>query len=267
MAEADGETRTGSGFDLGRSPTTLDIDFAAEEAAAHATRLLGATQPASSRMTVVFEPSVTASILGIIGRTLSGEAVLKGRSLFADRLGEEVAAPGVTLVDDATDPSSFGAWPDDDEGLASRRNVLVEQGVLARFLHSSYSGRRSGAGSTGSAVRGYSSTPTVAPRALSLVPGTRSQEELIASVGEGVLVQSVTGLGSGVNAVSGDFSVGAEGLMIRNGALAEPVRGMTLASTLQRMCRDIVNVGADQRWFGGGAGMSLAVRDISIGGR
>ena len=257
----------GGGFDLGRSPTTLDIDRAAEEAAHLATRLLGASQPPSSRLTVVFEPSVTASLLGIIGRMLSGEAVLKGRSLFADRLGEAVAAPGVTLVDDATDSCSFGAWPDDDEGVASRRNLLIEEGVLRRFLHSSYSGRRSGSGSSGSAVRAYSTTPTVAPRALTLVPGARSQDEIIASVGEGVLVQSVTGLGSGVNSVSGDFSVGAEGLRIRGGVLAEPVRGMTLASTLPRMCRDIVEVGADQRWFGNGAGMSLAVSDLSIGGR
>src|SRR6185295_208277 len=107
----------------------------------------------------------------------------------------------------------------------------IEGGVLAGFLHNTYTGRRSGAGTTGSAVRGgFKSTPGVGARALSLVPGEKTQEELLAEVGEGLLVRSAIGLHSGANPVSGDFSVGVEGLMVRNGAIAEPVREATIAS-------------------------------------
>ena len=92
-------------------------------------------------------------------------------------------------------------------------------------------------------------------------------EELYAQIGEGLLVQDVTGLHSGVNAVSGDFSVGAEGVMIRNGVLAEPVREMTIASTLQRMLLDIVAIGGDLEWLpGGDAGLSVAIADVALSG-
>src|SRR5213078_4628622 len=109
-----------------------------------------------------------------------------------------------------------------------------------------YAGRRAGAASTGSAVRGgFKTAPGVGARAVSLAPGALSPEQIMRSVGDGLLVQSVTGVHSGVNPVSGDFSVGAEGLMVRGGELAEPVREVTIASTLQRMLHDIVHVGSD----------------------
>ncbi|HVM65022.1 MAG TPA: metallopeptidase TldD-related protein, partial [Acidimicrobiales bacterium] len=129
------------------------------------------------------------------------------------------------------------------------------------------SGRRAGRASTGSASRGYSSTPAVGAPALTLAPGTRSPQELLASVGDGVYVQEVSGLHSGVNPVSGDFSVGATGLLIRGGALAEPFREATVASTLQRMLLDVAEVGADHEWLPGGpAGVTLVVHEISLGG-
>ncbi|MCZ7528087.1 MAG: metallopeptidase TldD-related protein [Acidimicrobiia bacterium] len=131
-----------------------------------------------------------------------------------------------------------------------------------------YTGRRSGRGTTGSAVRGgYRSTPGVGPRALHLVPGIRSPEEILASVPEGLYVQSVSGLHSGTNPVSGDFSVGAEGLMVRDGAFAEPVREVTIASTLQRMLLDVVEVGSDVRWLpGAAAGVTLLVSEMTMSG-
>lgn len=119
----DAETQTGFGFSVGRSPDEFDLDKAAAEAADRATRLLGATQPPSSRLTVVLDPFVTAQFLGVISSTLNGEAVVKGRSLFRDRLGESVAAGVVTLVDDPTNPLAYTATDVDGEGLAARRNV------------------------------------------------------------------------------------------------------------------------------------------------
>ncbi|GAC1309105.1 MAG: TldD/PmbA family protein [Acidimicrobiales bacterium] len=267
LVVAGDETQTGFGISAGRAPEDLDLDEAASEGVDRAVRLLGATKPTSQRVTVVLDPDVTADFLNIIGGTLSGEAVLKGRSLFADRQGQQVAAPVVTLISDPTDPGAFGAGRYDGEGLARRRVPLIEGGTLQGFLYDTYAGRRAGRRSTGSASRSYSTTPGVGAPALSLTPGSATQAELLAQVGEGVYVQDVTGLHSGVNPVSGDFSVGAGGLRIRDGRFGAPFREATIASTLQRMLLDVVAVGSDVRWLPSGpAGVSLVIRDVSLGG-
>lgn len=263
-----GDTHTGGGYSVGRRPADIDLDKAARDAVDRATRLLGARKPRSRRLTVVLEPRITATLLAILAGTLNGEAVLKGRSLFAERVGEEVSVPGVTLVDDPTDPDAYGAARYDAEGLACRRNVLIRGGVLQGFLYNTYAGRKAGAASTGSAVRaGFKSGPGVGARALSFVPGTATAQEILAQVGDGLLVQSVTGIHSGVNPVSGDFSVGAEGVMIRDGAVAEPVREITIASTLQRMLLEVVAIGADlERLPSSASGLTLAIADVSMSG-
>jgi PmbA protein len=265
----DAETRTGFGFSVGRSLDGLDLAKAAADGAERATRLLGATKPTSRRVTVVLDPYVTAQFLGIIGSTLNGESVVKGRSLFRDRLGEQVAAASVDLVDDPTNPAAYTATDVDGEGLAARRNPLIEGGVLRQFVHSSYSARRAGTASTGNAVRGgFKGSPGVGCLALQLTPGTRMQPELVADVTDGVLIQSVTGLHSGVNTVSGDFSTGASGLLIADGTLGAPVREFTIASTLQRMLLDVIEVGADVDWLPmRAAGVSLVIGDVTLSGR
>jgi PmbA protein len=183
-------------------------------------------------------------------------------------LSEQVAAPGVTLVDDPTNPLAYTATDVDGEGLAARRNVLLDDGVLKQFVHSSYSARRAGVTSTGNAMRGgYSGGTGVGCLALQLVPGTRMQDEIIASIEDGLLVDSVSGLHSGVNAVSGDFSTGASGMLITNGALGAPVREFTIASTLQRMLLDVAEVGADVDWLPmRAAGVSLVIHDVTMSG-
>jgi PmbA protein len=267
LAEEDGDTQIGFGFSVNRNPNELDVARAAAEAADRATRLLGAVQPATERVTIIFDPFVTAQFLSILGETMSGEAVMKGYSLFANRLGEEVASPLFTLVDDPTNRAAFTAGETDGEGLASRRNVLVDKGRLETFVHNAYTARRMGTSSTGSAVRSYSSVPGAGTRALFLEPGTQSQDELIASVDNGVLIQGVAGIHSGVNPVSGDFSTGAEGLRIRNGALGEPLREITIASTLQKMLGDIQAVGNDVDWLPmSAAGVSLMIADVTMSG-
>jgi PmbA protein len=268
IAGVGADTQTGTGFSVGRAPSDLDPDEAMGEAVQRATRLLGAQKAQSGRYTVVFDPRVVSTLLSVMASALSGEAVVKGRSFFAGRIGESVANAAVTLVDDPTDSRAFSASTYDAEGLACRRNVLISDGMLRMFVFDTVSARRAQMQSTGSAVRGgFAGTPSAGCRALVLQPGTKGADDILASVGDGLYVQSVTGIHSGVNTVSGDFSVGAEGLMIRSGALAEPVREVTVASTLQRMLQSIVEIGGDLRWLpGSAAGQTLAIADMQLSG-
>ena len=268
LADDGDETQTGFGFAVGRNTDELDIDKAARDAVDRATRLLGATKPASRRITVVLDPYVTAQFLGIIGGTLNGESVVKGRSLFVQRLGETVASPLFTLVDDPTNPMAYTATDIDGEGLAARRNTLIDDGVLKTFVQSSYSARRMGVSTTGNGVRGgYAGSPSAGCLALQIAPGQRKQDEIIAGIDDGILIQQVQGLHSGVNPVSGDFSTGAAGLMISKGSVGAPVREFTIASTLQRMLLDIAEVGGDLEWLPMRAtGVSLVIHDVTLSG-
>ncbi len=262
------ESQTGSGFSAGRGPQDLDLDKAALDAVNRATRMLGAVKGRSGSLVVVFDPRITSTLLAVVSSALSGEAVTKRRSFFAGRVGEDVARAGITLVDDPTDARAFGASSHDAEGLACRRNVLLDGGVLRGFVFDTTSANRAGTTSTASAVRGgYATTPVAGCRALHLTPGELGSEEILRAVGDGLYVQSVSGVHSGVDTISGDFSVGAEGLMIRGGELAEPVRELTVASTLQRMLHDILHVGADVEWLPGlASGQTLAIANMAASG-
>ncbi|HET6663773.1 MAG TPA: TldD/PmbA family protein, partial [Acidimicrobiales bacterium] len=268
LASEGDETKTGFGVSVGREPDDVDLDEAAGDAVDRATRLLGAVQPDGGSVTLVLEPRMAATLLGVVAGTLNGESVLKKRSPFADRVGEQIASPLVTLVDDPTDPLSLGADSHDGEGLATRRVPLIVDGVLQGFLHNTMTGRRAGVRSTASAVRGYRSTPGVGAQALALATGTGSLDDLVAGIDHGVLVQSMTGLHSGVNPVSGDFSVGVEGLMVRGGQRAEPIREATIASTLQRLLLDVSAVGGQREWTPGGTGAAaLVIPGVTLSGR
>jgi len=267
LARAGDETQIGWGSDAAREPDALDVDRVVSEAVERATRLLGATKPQSSRRTILLEPRLAATLLSVVSGMLCGSRVVKGRSPFADRLGEQVASDLLTMTDDPTRIESLAAESHDGEGLACRSNPLITNGVLDRFLHDSYSGRRSGAASTGSAVRGTRSLPGVGAQLLVVKPGDRSFDELVASIDHGIYVTSFSGLHSGINATSGDFSVGAEGILIANGALSTPVREVTVASTIQRLLLDIVEVGGDFEWLNGGDGAcSLVIADVAVSG-
>jgi PmbA protein len=268
LASDGDEVQTGSGSSVGREPSELSVDDAVSDAVERATRLLGARKISSRRLPLVLEPRMAAAVLGIVAGTLTGGPVVRGRSPFADRMDETIASPLLTLVDDPTDHRSLAADAHDGEGLATRRNVLVADGVLRGFLLDTYSGRRLGRPSTGSAVRGARSTPSAGVQALAVLPGTATVDDLLAANDGALLVQSMTGLHSGVNSVSGDFSVGVEGMLVRDGQPAEPVREVTVASTLQRLLLDITAVGADVEWLPSGSGLpSIVIGDVALSGR
>jgi PmbA protein len=269
IAGDDGRKETGLGFGMGRSPAALDAAEIGREAAERATQLLGAAKPKSRTCPVVLDPTVAASFAGFVGGVLCADTVQRGRSPFAGRLGEKIASDAFTLTDDGIDPAGMASAPVDGEGVPRGRTTLVDAGTLAAYLHDSYTARRGGNGtrSTASASRsGYRSPPSVGTSNLVVAPGEQSLEELLASAGDGIYVTDVAGLHSGVNPVSGQFSVGATGLVIAGGELAEPATEFTIASDLVSM---LSAVGAEARWvpFGGSVKTPpLLVGEMAIGG-
>jgi PmbA protein len=213
---------TGLGVGLARDPGALDPEAIGAEAGDRALALAGARQPPSRRCPVVLDTFVAASFAGFIGAMLSADAVQRGRSLFADRLGDEVAEPSFVLADDGGHPEGPASAPFDGEGCATRRTPLIEGGRLAGFLYDTRTGRKDARETTGNANRGYSSAPSVGATNLLLEPGEASLSSLFAQVGEGLYVTDVAGLHSGVNPVSGTFSVGASGLLIEGANWARP---------------------------------------------
>ena len=269
LAERDGETQTGFSVALAREIDELDWEAAAGEAALHAARLLGATKPRTERTAVIFDPVAAASFIGVLAGALSAESVLKGRSLFAGRTGQEVAAAAVTLVDDGRMLEGPAVAPFDDEGVPTTRTPLIEDGILRGFLHNTYTAVKAGERSTGNAGRGgYRTVPGVSPSNLYLAPGQASPEELLSRAGRGVYVQEVTGLHSGANPISGEFSVGATGLRVEGGAFSGALREMTIASTLLDVLRSVVALGNDLRFpLGGGLGApTVLVSEMTVGG-
>ena len=267
LARDGSETQAGWGSDAARDPADLDLERVTSEAVDRATKLLGATKPSSAKMSILLEPRLAVGLLGIAASMFSAEAVQKGRSPFADRLGEQVAAECVTLLDDPTRAESLGADEFDGEGLATRANPLIVGGRLDRFLYDSTTARRAGTRSTASALRGLRGMPSPGAQLLVMEPGSRSRREVLAGIELGLAVESFAGLHSGVNPTSGDFSVGGTGLMIRDGELAEPVQELTIASTLQRLLTDVVEVGADFEWLPSGSGAaSMRIDGVSVSG-
>ena len=270
LATDDTETTTGFGFDWSVGFDDIDIDQIAADAVQRAVEMFGARPISSRRMTVVFDPWVTSQFLGVLGQAFSGSEVVRGRSLFGGRVGELVAGANVNLVDDPTDVRWFGASKIDGEGIATRRVRLISDGALEGFVFDASSASASGPPqrSTGSALRaGYRSSPVAGTQSLVLEGGSGDLASLSGSVGDAILVREVQGLHSGVNPISGDFSTGIEGRMIRNGQLAEPIREVTMASTLQAMLLDVRAVGADHVAVPGDAvGCTLVVDNVSISG-
>jgi PmbA protein len=262
---------TGMGVGLGRGPGALDAEAIGAEAAERALALTGARQAESRRCPVVLDAFVAASFLGIVGGMLSADAVQRGRSLFADREGEEVAGTALELADDGTHPEGPASAPFDGEGSPTRRTTLFEDGRLATFLFDVRTARVAARATTGNASRGsYRGPPSVSTTNLVLEPGDAALGDLVAQAGDGLYVTDVAGLHSGVNPVSGTFSVGASGRLIEGGELGAPVREMTIASDLVSMLTAVLAVGREARWvpFGGIVKAApLLIAEMAVSGR
>jgi PmbA protein len=196
---------------------------------------------------------------------LSAESVLKGRSLFEGRLGRPIASKILTLIDDGRMPDGFGSAPWDGEGVPTRRNALIEDGVLRSYLHNLRTAAEMGAATTANASRGVAGNPGLATFNLFPKAGAKDHEAIIGQVKDGVLINEIMGLHT-VNPVSGDMSVGASGVRVRGGAPAESVDRMTFAGNLRDLLQNIVEVGSDLRWYGPSAGLTLRLDEMALGG-
>jgi PmbA protein len=270
LAERDGEAQSGFSFRLARELDELEWEETAEEAALRGARLLGSRKPGTEKVAVILDPWAASSFLGVLARALSGEEVQKGRSLLADLVGERIASDAVTLVDDGRLMDGPSAAPVDDEGVPMSRTPVVDAGVLRGFLHNTATARRAGASSTGNASRpSYRGVPGVAPSNLFLVPGPDDPEAILRRAGRAIYVQDVTGVHSGANPVSGEFSVGATGLRVEEGGFGEPLREMTIASTLPEVLQRVEAVGSDLRFFPGGGSLgapTMLVGEMTVAG-
>ena len=270
LADGEGARETGLGFGLGRGPADLDPEAIGREGGERAAAMIGAAKPESRACPVVLDPTVAASFAGLVGGVLTAASVQRGRSPFAGRLGEELAAPAFALHDDGRDPEGAASAPFDGEGIPRRRTALIEDGRLQAYLYDTYTARREGGASTGNASRhGYRSLPSVSPSNLVVAAGESSFAELLDAAGDGVFVTDVAGLHSGVNPVTGVFLVGASGRSIRGGELAEPVREFTIAGDLIALLGSVRAAGAEARWvpFGGSVRTPpLLIGEIAVSG-
>ncbi|MCC6719257.1 MAG: TldD/PmbA family protein [Acetobacteraceae bacterium] len=223
-------------YDYSSAVHLADLDDPAQigrSAGERAVARLNPSRPKTGKLPVVFDPRVAASLLGHFAGAINGAGVARGTSFLKDSMGQRVFPAGITIIDDPHRRRGLRSRLFDGEGVAGQRRELVADGVLATWLLDSRSARQLGLRSTGHAGRGTGGPPSPGPTNLYLAPGTVSPAELMADIREGLYVTEMIGMG--VNGVTGDYSRGAAGFMIRDGKLAEPVAEITIAGTLQAM--------------------------------
>ena len=234
-------------------------------AAERVLRRLNPRKVPTQNVPVVFEPRVARSLLGHVFEVVHGEAIYRKASFLAGKLGERVAADSITVVDDATIPGLFGASPFDDEGVPSRRTVVIDRGVLRSYLLNTYTARKLGLATTGNASRGVTGNATVGHGTLYLEKGTNGVEPLLRAAGTGLYVTEL--MGHGFNPVTGDYSRGASGLWIENGELAYPVAEITIAANFAAMLTGIEMVADDLDFRGSVASPTVLIREMTVSGQ
>ena len=240
-----------------------------KEAARRTLRRLGARRVPTQRVPIVFAPEVARSLIGSVFEAASGDSIWRGASFLAGKLGQQIAASNLTIVDDnlmllPTGMGGYGTSPFDGEGLPSLRTVVVEKGVLKNYLLNTYTARKLGMKSTHNASRGLAGTPGIGCGNLYLEPGSLTPEQIIADVPAGLYVTGL--MGFGVNTVTGDYSRGATGLWIENGQLTHAVEEVTIAGNLADMLQNVTSIGDDLVFRGSVASPTLRIDGMTIAG-
>jgi PmbA protein len=240
-----------------------------KEAARRTLRRLGARKVPTQRVPIVFAPEVARSLIGSLFEAASGDSIWRHASFLAGKLGEQIAAPSLNLIDDnfmllPSGAGGFGSSPFDGEGLPSRRTVVVQDGVLETYLLNTYTARKLGLKSTHNASRGLAGTPGIGCGNLYLEPGRLTPEEIVAETHTGLYVTSLMGFGT--NIVTGDYSRGATGLWIENGQLTHAVEEVTIAGNLAEMLMNVTAIGNDLVFRGSVACPTLRIDGMTIAG-
>lgn len=263
--DAGGAMQRDDWYSSARSVKLLDSPEAVgAEAARRALRRLGARKVMTQRVPVVWDQEMAASLISEMFGAANGDAVYRGGTFFAGKLGEQVACANITLIDDGTRVGGFGTSPFDGEGLPTRRKAVIERGVLTNYLLNTYTARKLNLRSTGNASRGLAGTPGIGGGNVYLEPGTQTAEEIIGSVKNGLYLTEL--MGHGGNPVTGGYSQGATGIWIENGELAYPVEEITIAGNLKEMFRNIVAIGNDLEWRSSIVSPTLLVEGMTIAG-
>ncbi len=234
-------------------------------AAQRALRRLGAVKVETQNVPVIFEPRISRSLLGNLFEAVEGRSIYRKASFLAGKLGEKIAGENFTLIDDGTIPRLFGSSPFDDEGVPTRRTVVIDRGVLKSYLLNTYTARKLGLKTTGNASRGITGNAGIGHGNFFLEAGKKSPEEVLRGVKNGFYVTEL--IGSGVNTVTGDYSRGAVGLWIRDGELAFPVSEVTIAGTLQQMLNGIAEIGSDLEFRGSVSAPTIMIGEMTVAGR
>jgi PmbA protein len=234
------------------------------KAAQRTLRRLGARKIASTKVPIVLDQTVAGSVLGNIFEAASGDSIYRQSSFLVGMLGQKVAGENVSVIDDGTMPGGFGTTPFDGEGVPTRRTVVIENGVLQSYLLNTYTARKLGLKTTGNAARGLAGNPGIGSGNFFLNPGTRTPQQIIADIKQGLFVTEF--LGFGVNLVTGDFSRGASGIWIENGELTFPVEEITVAGNLKDMLNNISEIGSDLEFRGSVASPTLRIDGMTIAG-
>lgn len=269
IARSGDKTGTAGRQLLVNDPAKLDLDKLARESAEEAISFLDAESIPSGNMRILLRPDIAADLMETFSGVFSADAAQKGLSLLKGKEGESIAASCVNLVDDPLLPDGYASHAFDGEGVAARKKAIVTNGKLDTLLHNLKTARKQGVQTTGNAARVSVAGPmTVAPSNFHFLSSFRSREDLYLDAGNALLVTDLMGMHSGANAVSGDFSLGAKGFLIKNGRLDRPVNQITIAGNFFELLRDIEAVGSDLE-FGAScfASPTLMVRSLSIAGK
>src|ERR1700688_2300408 len=225
----DGAMQRDYWYSVARTLSKLDSPEQVGIVAAQRTlRRLGARKAKTAQVPIIFDPMIATSILEHIFEGVNGDSVYRAASLLAGKLAQKVAGDNVTVIDDGTIVGGFGTSPFDGEGIPTRRTVVIENGVLTSYLLNSYTARKLKMETTANASRGLAGTPGIGPGNYFLQPGTKSPQEIIAGISEGLYVTEF--LGHGANLVTGDYSRGAGGMWISGGQLAHPAKELTVGA-------------------------------------
>ena len=266
VAEDEQDAQSGFSVMLKKRINELKPGSVGEEGAKKAIRSLNARTIKSERLPCIMEPYVAVGFMGMMAQMINAEAVQKGKSLLADKKGQKVAAEVFTLIDDGTYKDGIGSFPYDGEGVAARRNLVIENGFLQDFIYDTYTANKAGVQSTGNGQRGsFRGLPSVGTTNFIIQPGSESPAKLISELNKGFYITGVMGMHT-ANPISGDFSVGASGMMIENGKLSYSVRGVTIAGNMLDFLKDIDTMGNDLRFFGTRAAPTIRLKSLSISG-